>query len=302
LHKAPETEETVSSKYISDVFSIGMPPLYPIDIIEDVAKCVERPLIKACEIFFSKNIQTTESSANKHNVAHGKAYIFLDADSLSDENREIAEAIGFRRRHPHGYYIYEIYFDIDDETSVEELSAAAIAVAEQFKPQPWRWVKPFDIEKARGKFAQGFLTEGEVEFERSNIEMHDRMSEISTMESFFTEGSVELEQFNQKVRDQMSVFRDRLADLGVINDATLQSIDVAVGNITDADIEEFMQDGIVSIGRHDPHSIEDIIKMRAIILSMPPAQLAAHFGIYYSEDEDLFYDSELVYQKYHGLI
>src|ERR1035437_10524830 len=57
---------------------------------ESLSKLVEAPLLEACEDLYDKNIRTAMSSANKKDIEYGgHAYIDIDFDSLSEENKAI---------------------------------------------------------------------------------------------------------------------------------------------------------------------------------------------------------------------
>ena len=61
---------------------------------EEIKELVEEPLVKACEMFWDKNIKTYESSANTKNIKVGICYIKLDYESLSEENKNITSVYG----------------------------------------------------------------------------------------------------------------------------------------------------------------------------------------------------------------
>ena len=109
---------------------------------EDIKRVVELPLIEACEIFWDKNIQTVESSANKENAQNGKGWILLDWDSLSDENKKIAQSLSGRVRKAHGgseTLFYDLEIPMSKDMLVKDISKNATELANKFKKQKLTW-------------------------------------------------------------------------------------------------------------------------------------------------------------------
>ena len=108
---------------------------------EQIKEIVESPLVKACEIFWDKNIQTYESSANSENIKTGTAWIRINFDSLSDENKKIALQYGqpYEEAMNAGQMI-ELPIQIKGNEAVDEISDKAVAIAEEFKQQKATWI------------------------------------------------------------------------------------------------------------------------------------------------------------------
>lgn len=66
---------------------------------------VEYPLLEIAKAFTLKGIKTHSSSANKKDVTIGEVYIILDFNSLSENNKKIAEK----------YQIYEQQYSIKEK-------------------------------------------------------------------------------------------------------------------------------------------------------------------------------------------
>jgi len=108
---------------------------------EQIKEIVEQPLVKTCEIFWDKNIQTYESSANNENIKTGVAYIRINFDSLSEENKKIAEQHGqpYEETFNTGQVIELIIPIVGNETA-DEISDKAAGIANEFKKQKATWI------------------------------------------------------------------------------------------------------------------------------------------------------------------
>lgn len=118
-----------------------------------IKELVEAPLVRACEIFWDKNIETVSSSASKkHHNEDGTcqpAHIILAFDSLSPENQQIAEevckVIDFW-----GRKAVSIKIPIESASVTEEdISRKAAAIAEKFRKQEMVWAPAYTIEEMR---------------------------------------------------------------------------------------------------------------------------------------------------------
>ena len=129
---------------------------------EDIRKIVEIPLVEACEIFWDKNIRTVETSANQDNIQSGCGYILLDWESLSDENKKIAQLQNGNLREAHGgagTFYYDLKIPLTKNMLVKDLSQNAAKLAHEFQKQKLVWVsgetlddKIAQIEKDRSIF------------------------------------------------------------------------------------------------------------------------------------------------------
>jgi len=110
------------------------------DVIKNI---VEFPLVKAVEELYDKNIRTTETTANRGDIANRKkAVIVIDFDTLSEENKEIANKIckvGANKVDEYNYA--EISFPVDDSTTVQEIEDRMLTATQQFKIQPLLWAQ-----------------------------------------------------------------------------------------------------------------------------------------------------------------
>lgn len=59
---------------------------------EDLRKIIEEPCLPACLALYDKNIQTVNSSANKREIG-GQAYIGINYDSLSENNKQVLDKL-----------------------------------------------------------------------------------------------------------------------------------------------------------------------------------------------------------------
>lgn len=110
---------------------------------EDIKRIVEIPLVEACEIFWDKNIKTVESSANKEDIQSGHGWIVLDWDSLSEENKKIAESQSGSLRKAHGgsetlFFYLEI--PMSKGMLAKDISKTASDIANKFQKQKLTWL------------------------------------------------------------------------------------------------------------------------------------------------------------------
>lgn len=121
----------------------------PISTKKEISKYVPGALLKASEIFWDKNIQTTGSWIPSIQDIDGKTtetYIDIAYDSLSDENKKIAEVLG-----KIGEFggIKHIHIVISNRNlSLEEIQKKSIEIANKFKSQPLLWYKPTTLQDA----------------------------------------------------------------------------------------------------------------------------------------------------------
>lgn len=141
----------------------GSVPISKISVIEEsgilvrtkkqLAELVEAPLLEACEDLYDKNIQTVMSSANKGNIKKyvfedptlnfgGQAYIDIDFESLSKENKSIAIGLGGKLFNMHGFRpikCVKITFPIDKKTTVGDVRRMAKEAISKFQLQAKTW-------------------------------------------------------------------------------------------------------------------------------------------------------------------
>lgn len=105
----------------------------------EIKELVEEPLVKACEIFWDKNIKTYDSSANAKDIKSGVCHIRLDYESLSEENREVAREYG----EPYssvGYWVTDINIPAEENITVKEIENKSVEIANEFYKQAPVWM------------------------------------------------------------------------------------------------------------------------------------------------------------------
>lgn len=135
-----ENKKPITSS-LSEVLPIHKTRGIAITTKEQIKEIVESPLVKACEIFWDKNIQTYESSANSESIKTGTAWIRINFDTLSDENKKIASQYGqpYEEAMNAGQMI-ELPIQIKGNETVDEISDKAADIANEFKKQKATWI------------------------------------------------------------------------------------------------------------------------------------------------------------------
>jgi hypothetical protein len=127
----------------------------------DLERFVEGPALPACQDLYDKNIKTISASANQKD-ANGLAYIDVDYDTLSDENKRIAAENGEIMT----YMIGEAAQPIEDqpkavklavpvtpEDTEETVASKLFELSERLQPQDLRWAPTYslaDLKKVYG--------------------------------------------------------------------------------------------------------------------------------------------------------
>ena len=109
---------------------------------EDIKRIVEVPLVEACEVFWDKNIKTVETSANQENIQTGYVWILLDWESLSDENKKIAQLQNGSLREAHGgagTLYYDLKIPASKDMLVKDIAKNATELANKFQKQKLTW-------------------------------------------------------------------------------------------------------------------------------------------------------------------
>ncbi len=137
--------DNVSIKTISSIEEGGFVALTK----ENLTKLVEAPLLEACEELYDKNIQTIMSSANQKDIEYGgNAYIDIDFDSLSEENKLIATQLG-ELFEMHGFKpkkCIKLKFPVNENTTVGEIRKIAHEAVSKFKKQEMTWAKRYNLD------------------------------------------------------------------------------------------------------------------------------------------------------------
>jgi len=116
---------------------------------EDVKKYVVSPLLKACEIFWDKNIKTTGSYVwsiqAPEMIGRSGDYICIDYGSLSEENKVIAQNIikegnAYEMDFPSNSI--QLIITKKGEHTIQEIETKSIDIANRFVGQDLLWYKP----------------------------------------------------------------------------------------------------------------------------------------------------------------
>ena len=119
---------------------------------ESLSKLVEAPLLEACEDLYDKNIRTAMSSANKKDIEYGgHAYIDIDFDSLSEENKTIAMKLGelFSMRGFKPTQGVKIVFPVNENTTVGDVRKMAHDAVTKFLTQKMTWATTYTLGQLR---------------------------------------------------------------------------------------------------------------------------------------------------------
>jgi hypothetical protein len=114
----------------------------PISKKENIADVVAGPLVPASEIFWDKNIKTTGSWLNsvQGEASRGKDYIEIAIDSLSEENRKIADELKESDNEYSPVKGARIVLGIN--LTPEQAQRKSIEIANKFKQQDLLWYSP----------------------------------------------------------------------------------------------------------------------------------------------------------------
>src|SRR3972149_5331997 len=99
---------------------------------EAIKDIVEPARVKACEHLYDKNIRSISSSANQKDVASGNAYVEIDYDSLSDENRKIADELCEVYEYD-GNKIAIIKIPVNENSTIEDIERQGLVITENFQ-------------------------------------------------------------------------------------------------------------------------------------------------------------------------
>jgi hypothetical protein len=137
----------------------GMP-----QTVDDLDSMVEAPLLPAARLLYEKGIRTTESTANPVANADGTGLMTIDYDSLSADNKAIADRLTAEDAAlPVEARRLEVVPSADGYTaavmqvpltgSVEDIAAKATAIAESFVVQPMTWAPRYTLEELKQAYA-----------------------------------------------------------------------------------------------------------------------------------------------------
>ncbi len=132
---------------------------------EEIEDFVETPLIEACKVFYEKNIRTLSSSANEKDLETGEIYIVIDKETLSEENKEIADNVG-ESVVIRGKEVVKISIPISEESTEDDIRRKAVDIAEQFKKQKAEWIPKYSAEDIKKIYS---LNEEDVKEEKREL-------------------------------------------------------------------------------------------------------------------------------------
>ena len=154
--KSPEKEFTSISE-IEPIEQSGAVTLTR----ETIKEVVEAPLVAACTMLYDKNIRTVMSSANKKDIERGEAYILIEYDSLSEENKMIAKGFAEPEEIEGRHYVH-IPIPVSSKSTIYEVHTHACSIAEGFKKQKNSWLESYTLDEMRGMFASASLSLDEI--------------------------------------------------------------------------------------------------------------------------------------------
>ena len=112
---------------------------------EQLRQFVEQPLLDACEELYDKNIRTLATSANEKDIQTGEAYIIIDFDSLSEENKRVAQQYAKPMQYD-GMNVVKIIIPVSEMMSPDEISQQAKKIADTFQRQSATWVPRYTLD------------------------------------------------------------------------------------------------------------------------------------------------------------
>jgi hypothetical protein len=150
-------EEDLDSKQIREV------PITEIKAIEknrgeliktrdQIRDYVEPPLTAACQYLWDMNVQTLASSANSKDVGY-EAYVIIDFNSLSENNRTVGKEVGDYLENNDGKPAIKINVPVSAQTTAAEIKEKFLDVAEMFKKQKAVWIPSYSIQDLRKIYA-----------------------------------------------------------------------------------------------------------------------------------------------------
>ena len=131
----------------------------PIYKKQDIKEYVAPALLKACEIFWDKNIRTTGSWVPSQQDPGGRTienYIDIQFTSLSEKNKEIALGLGEMTGYAGDYWMLEqgrvpeTYLQLkilDRHSSPEDIEKKSVEIANQFEQQALLWYSPVTLDQ-----------------------------------------------------------------------------------------------------------------------------------------------------------
>lgn len=150
MSELPPQNENMQRK-VSEVAPTNFSRATTIRERQQIVEIVEEPLQAACQILYDKNIQTLDSTANMKDLSEGasRAGIAIDYNTLSRENRQIAESMGLTPQAYDDSQAIEISIPMNVDSTIQEVSSAAENIANQFLEQSPSWIPAYTIDDLR---------------------------------------------------------------------------------------------------------------------------------------------------------
>ena len=115
---------------------------------EQIKELVEKPLLEACLIMYDKNIRTLATSANKKDIEIGEVYIIIDFDSLSEQNKIVAQEYNKPTNHDNINAVV-INIKVNNLTTSKEIEQKSIEIANNFYKQSADWIPKYTLENLK---------------------------------------------------------------------------------------------------------------------------------------------------------
>ena len=112
---------------------------------DQIKDFVEQPLLNAGQDMWDKNVRTLSASANKKDIEVGEAYIIIDFNSLSEENKQVAQQLAEPIDYD-GIRAVKVPIPVCFTTTTEHISQRAAEIADTFKKQPANWIPKYTLE------------------------------------------------------------------------------------------------------------------------------------------------------------
>ncbi len=168
-----QTEIEQREKLISDVEPIDDSAAKLPMNEEQIKEIVEEPLQDAVlDLIKEKGIRTVSTSANKNDIENGYGYIAVDYENLSQNNKRKLDKQGYKTveyGQKDRYKVVELKFQINKNTTVEEIKKEAQKIVNKFELQEPNWIKEYSVEDVMEIFSykpeerENFLKEAKEE-------------------------------------------------------------------------------------------------------------------------------------------
>jgi hypothetical protein len=150
----PQHNQDHASLNMSEVLPINGSGGQLVPNRDKLFEIVEPGALNACLDLYDKNIRTTTSSANG---GHQEAFIHIDFDSLSDDNKQTVEAIAqiFEPDDANDVRYARLAVPIEATDTEDSISQKLTALSEQLKKQELQWANQYTIDDLKRIYAVG---------------------------------------------------------------------------------------------------------------------------------------------------